>query len=204
VKHRAAPDELRDQAAALGVDLSPAQADALIRFEAMLLERAVPAGMVAAADGPRLRERHLLDCLRAAAVVSARDRTAIDLGTGAGLPGIVVAIAAPGLLVTLTELRRRRVAFLELAVEQLALPNATVAPGRVEDLAAQADLCFARAFAPLSKAWLAAERLLVPGGRLVYFAGAGADPAFQVSHGVLEVRATPLLESSGSLVIMTR
>lgn len=196
---------LRDQATALGVDLSPAQADTLVRFEALLLDRAVPTGMVAEADAPRLRERHLLDCLRAAAVVRARDRTAIDLGSGAGLPGVVVAIAVPGLSVTLTEVRRRRAAFLELAVEQLALSNATVAPGPLHDLAGQVDLCFARAFAPLPKSWTTAERLLGPGGRLVYFAGAGVDPTLQAPGArLLEVHETPLLESAGSLVIMGR
>jgi 16S rRNA (guanine527-N7)-methyltransferase len=206
VKHRPSPDVLRDQAAALGVDLSPAAAGSLLRFETLLLERAVPAGMIAGSDAPRLRRRHVLDCLRAVRAVRAGDRTAVDLGSGAGLPGMVVAIAVPDLSVTLVEVRRRRAAFLELAAEQLELANVMVAAKRLEDLTGEADLCFARAFAPLPEAWAAAERLLGAEGRLVYFAGSGSHPPFGAPGArVLEVReAQPLLESAGSLVIMAR
>jgi 16S rRNA (guanine527-N7)-methyltransferase len=205
VKHRPDPDVLRDQAAALGVDLSPAAAGTLLRFETLLLERAVPAGMIAESDAPRLRKRHVLDCLRAAGVVRLEDRTAMDLGSGAGLPGMVVAIAAPSLSVTLVEVRRSRAAFLELAAEQLGVANVTVAVRRLEGLTGEADLCFARAFASQSETWTVAERLLGPGGRLVYFAGAGSDAAFGAEGArVLEVREAPLLESSGPLVIMAR
>lgn len=111
-------DELRrlqEQASALGVTLSEDAAGRLVRFEALLAERAIPAGMIAASEAGRLRERHVLDCLRAATVVEPADRTALDLGSGAGLPGLVVAIALPDLAVTLVEGRRRRAAFCELA-----------------------------------------------------------------------------------------
>jgi 16S rRNA (guanine527-N7)-methyltransferase len=130
---------------------------------------------------------------------------AVDLGSGAGLPGLVVAIAVPSLSVTLAEVRQRRAAFLEFAVEQLGVANVTVAARRLEDLTGEVDLCFARAFAPLPQAWTVAERLLGPGGRLVYFAGSGSDaPPGALGATVLEVREAPLLESAGPLVIMAR
>ena len=196
---------LETSAAKLDVRLSPAQAASLMTLEALLLERAVPAGMVARADAARLRERHVLDCLRAAAVVRPEDRDAYDLGSGAGLPGLVLAIALPSLRMTLVETRRYRAAFLELAVERLGLPNASVAVCRIEALSEPVDLCFARALASPSVAWGLAEPLLRAEGRLVHFAGAGAPEPFRVPGArVIETRSTPVLERAGPLVIMAR
>ena len=195
-----------DQAATLGVSLTLDQAERLIRFEGLLRDRAVPLGLVAKGDLPRLRPRHILDCLRAAAVVEPSDRDAYDLGSGAGLPGIVVAIARPGLRVLLVEAQRRRGAFLEFVVAGLALANVVVWIGRAEELIDRVDICFARALSPLPAAWDLARNLLRPTGKLVYFAGRGATrsaisvPADAVSRLV----GTPVLESAGPLVIMTR
>jgi 16S rRNA (guanine527-N7)-methyltransferase len=177
-------------------------------FERLLADRAVPLGMVASSDVGRIRERHVLDCLRAAALVEEADRLAYDLGSGGGLPGIPVAVARPRLSIELVEPRRARVAFLELVVERLALTNVAIVGRRAEDVTAVADLCFARAFAPAHDAWDAAFPRLRPGGRLVYFAGAGTasvDPP----PGCRFVRLMPApggsaIESAGPLVIMTR
>ncbi|MFM7717878.1 MAG: 16S rRNA (guanine(527)-N(7))-methyltransferase RsmG [Actinomycetota bacterium] len=157
------------------MDLTPEAAGTLLDFEDLLRDRAVPLGLVAEGDAGRIRERHVLDCLRAAGAVGPEDRSGYDLGSGAGLPGLVVAIARPMFHVKLVEVRPKRAAFLELAVERLGLPNASVVVGRVEDLAGPVDLCFARAYAPAEVSWRQAEPLLGPGGRLVYFAGEGAE-----------------------------
>ena len=189
----------------LGIEISEKASAALERFEGLLRERALPKGLVAAADAGRLRERHILDSIRAVSPLRPGDSRAIDLGSGAGLPGIVVAIARPSLHVVLVEPRRARVAFLELVVEDLRLPNASVLAARIEDVDEQVDLCFARAFAPAPDAWRAAVPRLREGGRLVYFAGAGAVPPETPSGAsAVEVLESPLLESSGPLFIMTR
>ena len=96
----------------------------------------------------------------------------VDLGSGAGLPGIPLAIALPSVRLVLVEARTRRGAFLEMAVDELGLANVTVHVGRIQDLDEQADVCLARAFGPPLTSWRAAERVLRPGGHLVYFAGA--------------------------------
>lgn len=201
-------DELRrlqEQASALGVTLSEDAAGRLVRFEALLAERAVPAGMIAASDAGRLRERHVLDCLRAATVVEPADRTALDLGSGAGLPGLVVAIALPDLAVTLVESRRRRAAFCELVAERLGLPNVAVLLARIEEVHEQADVCFARALARLPVVWRLAEPLLRAGGRLVYFAGRGANGPFLAAGARCLSRVdAPVLAGSGPLIIMGR
>lgn len=199
--------ELILQAASLGVDLDEAQATRLIRFEDLLKNKAVPIHAVAASDVERIRQRHVLDSLRAAPLVRSASLV-YDLGSGAGLPGVVVACAMPDVRVVLVERRSHRVAFLELAVDGLPLSNAEVFAGSVEDLSDAADACLARAFAPLDRSWQAARRVLRRGGRLVYFAGRdleAAGPILAPDGAVVEeVVRTPVLESAGPLVIMTR
>ena len=197
-------DALRAQAGNLGVLLDPQQISQLRRFEELLVDRAVPLGAISRSDSARIRERHTLDSLRAVPLVEAAEEAA-DLGSGAGLPGVVVAIALPLVRMLLIDRRPQRAAFLELAVEDLDLLNAAVVAGRVEDVAGDVDVALARAFAPIDEAWARAFGILRPGGRLVYFAGAGSPtpepPAGSVIQSVLR---TPVLESSGALVIMTR
>lgn len=188
---------------ALEVPLSASQADLLLRLERLLEDRAIPLGIVASSDTTRLRERHILDCLRASAEVR-EAASAYDLGSGAGLPGLVIAIAAPDLRMVLVDSRRRRASFLELAAEDLELTNVEVRGCRAEDLSERVDLCFARAFAPLAAAWSVAERVLSVRGRLVYFAGSQTPVEPPTGARVLSVRTSPVLESAGPLVIMGR
>jgi 16S rRNA (guanine527-N7)-methyltransferase len=198
------PEALRAQAGNLGIALDPSQASRLLRFEELLADRAIPLGVVSRSDATRIRERHILDSLRAAPVVEDADLAA-DLGSGAGLPGVVVAIALPRLRMLLVEHRPRRAALLELAVEELGVSNATVFAGRLAEMPGRVDVALARAFAPLDDAWAQAREILRTGGRLVYFAGAEtATPAAPEGSVILDVLHTPVLESSGALVIMTR
>ena len=95
----------------------------------------------------RLWERHILDSLRCAAVV-AEAGSALDLGSGGGLPGVPLAVACPDLEVVLVERRRGRAAFLELVVSEVGLPwrGPTALAGTEGRLTGPADLCTARAF----------------------------------------------------------
>jgi 16S rRNA (guanine527-N7)-methyltransferase len=188
----------------MGLELTSEQLDSLERFEALIRERAIPLGMVAKADEPRLRDRHILDSLRAAAVVGDSDRTAYDFGSGAGLPGVAVAIARPHLRMTLVESRLPRAAFLQLVVDRLGLNNVSVSRKRVEALSELVDLCFSRAFARVGVAWDAADRLMTPPGRLVYFAGERFDRSQLPAGAVSNVVTTSALARSGPLAIMSR
>jgi len=189
---------------ALPIELDDRQLGVLEAYEGLLRDRAMPLGIVAPADAPRLRERHLLDCLRAAQTVGPDDVTAYDLGSGAGLPGVVVGIACPGLHVTLVERRRSRAAFLELVVERLKLGNVSVFPGRAQDLMESVDLCFARAFADPVMSWSVAEPRLLPRGRLAYFAGEGFEPSAMPDGVVATIVPASSLARSGLVVIMSR
>ncbi|MGH2529184.1 MAG: 16S rRNA (guanine(527)-N(7))-methyltransferase RsmG [Actinomycetota bacterium] len=197
---------LVEYATELGIDLDGDQVEALLSFEILLIDRAIPLGLVARGDRPTVRERHILDSLRGVLALEPADTDALDLGSGAGLPGIVVAIARPSLRVGLVEVRRRRAAFLELAVERLGLPNVAVLARPAGQLDRVVDVCFARALAGLSKTWEIARRLLRPDGRLVYFGGEGFREADQMPPDASSLRLlrTPALASSGPVVIMTR
>lgn len=197
--------QVEDRAASLGIALPRGGGRLLLVLAQLLQERGVRVGVISPADAERILERHVLDCLRAVVALEPSDETAYDLGSGGGLPGLVVAIARPSLQVGLVEASRRRVAFLELAVEELELKNATIVPGRIERLSQSVDACFARALAPLSRSWQLAMPLLRPGGRLVYFAGERfRGPVAQPGAHNVRVLEAPLLERAGPLVIMTR
>jgi 16S rRNA (guanine527-N7)-methyltransferase len=179
VPEREGPVSRETSLAALREVLSPLPAATVSRlevFEKLLRDVAVPRGFVAAGDADRLFDRHVADSARAAAAVETTDRRALDAGSGAGLPGIPVAIVRPELEFVLAEPRTGRVAFLELAIERLELPNVHIHPGRIEDLAPGGfDLVLARAFAPAAAAWRRLAPLLAQTGRVVYFAGDTAD-----------------------------
>ncbi len=192
-------------ARALGITLAPLQRTRLDTYGDLLRQRAVPYGFVSAKDADRLEARHIADSLRAAPLVRATDGSAYDLGSGAGLPGIPVSIACPWLSMGLVESRRARAAFLELTAQELGLENVRVLHRRVEQLTEPVSVCFARAFVSATRSWAAAEGLLIPGGRLIYFAGEAFDVGELPSGLFTEVVPAPsALARSGPLVIMTR
>jgi 16S rRNA (guanine527-N7)-methyltransferase len=199
---------LERDAATLGLSLDEDARSRLRELEGLLAGRAVEIGLVAASDADRVYERHVLDCLRAVALLVETDRALIDLGSGAGLPGLVVACARPDLGVTLVDSRRRAGAFLELAVDRLDLPRVDVRVQRVEEMVARADVTTARAFAPLERSWEAAYPLLRPGGRLIYFAGQGLVDPDRATTGAnpspARVEARSVIAKSSPLVIMSR
>jgi 16S rRNA (guanine(527)-N(7))-methyltransferase RsmG len=177
----------------------------LDRYEALLREKALPLGMVSHGDLPRLRERHVLDSLRGGPLLPGGTQSVCDLGSGAGLPGIPMAIAWPEVRFTLAEARRTRAAFLELAVQELGLVNVAVYAGRIEELAGPFDVCLARAFAAPAEAWSTASSLLSPHGILLYWAGEAFDaPSFERATHVRARPATSTLAGYGPVVIMSR
>jgi 16S rRNA (guanine527-N7)-methyltransferase len=186
-------------------ELSPAQLRSLDAFEGLLATHAVPRGMVAASDLDHLRERHIMDSLRAVPYLPPGALGVVDLGSGAGLPGIPVAIARQDLTVMLSEPRQARAAFLELVVERLELTNARVFPKKAEELASgKTSVCLARGFRDPSGTWGIARELLAPGGELIYWGGT----TFRTDQAPVDVRVVavgePALESGGPIVIMTR
>ncbi|WP_307798378.1 16S rRNA (guanine(527)-N(7))-methyltransferase RsmG [Actinoplanes flavus] len=168
-----APD-LRPPAAAaevFGERLTPAT-----RYTELLATEGVVRGLIGPREAPRLWERHLLNCGVMAQLI-APGATVVDVGSGAGLPGLVLAIARPDLRVTLVEPLARRTAFLTEAVEDLDLDNVTVLRGRAEevvDALPGADVVTARAVAALDKLAGWCLPLAAVGGRLLAMKGSSA------------------------------
>jgi 16S rRNA (guanine527-N7)-methyltransferase len=186
-------------------ELTAAQADSLEIYEALLAEHAVPRGMVASSDLGHLRERHIVDSLRAVPHIDVGPLTAIDLGSGAGLPGIPVAVARPDLAIILVEPRQARAAFLELAVERLGLSNGRVFPKPAEELSvAGVAVCLARGFRDPSGTWAVARDLLLPEGELIYWGGTTFREEHVPEGARIKAIGRPALESGGPIVIMTR
>ena len=177
-------------------------------YEGLLHDRAPTLGLISPADLPRVRGRHILDSLRARAAFRGEDRDAADIGSGAGLPGLALAIALPAVRFVLVEPRRARAGFLELAVERLHLSNVEVFVGRAQELQMDFDVATARAFAPIDEAWRAAAPILRPGGRLIYFAGSAEAAA--LARSLVAPQAPSAVEIQGGianrlpLVIMAR
>lgn len=148
---------------------------AVQRFHQLLVDEGPVRGLIGPRETARLWERHLLN---SGAVVPQLDRatTLIDLGSGAGLPGVVVAAMAPSVRVTLLEPMARRVAWLEHVVAALGLTNVHIVRGRAEEVAGRlrADALTARAVAPLEKLYGWAAPLVVPGGLLLALKGTRA------------------------------
>lgn len=145
--------------------------DALAAYTALVLEWAPRLDLVAPGDLSRLRRRHIDDSLRAASIVAAAPPgPAIDVGSGAGFPGIPLAIAGPRRRWRLLEPRRRRAAFLEEVVRALEL-DCEVVNRTAEQIAEDAAfvrahvVATARALAPPLEAKKKLVPLLAAGGR---------------------------------------
>jgi 16S rRNA (guanine527-N7)-methyltransferase len=147
-----------------------------VRYAELLAGPGVERGLLGPAEAGRIWDRHLLNCAAIAGLVPAGGWV-IDVGSGAGLPGIVLALLRPDTRFTLVESLGRRVAFLSECVAELGLANVAVRRARAEELAGElaADMVTARAVAPLEKLAGLCAALARPGGTVVAVKGSGAE-----------------------------
>ena len=149
-------------------------------------------GLIGPREAERIWERHILNCIPVSTLMK-EGASVIDIGSGAGLPGVVIALARPDLKVTLLEPLQRRVTFLEEAVEGLGI---TVKRGKAELEKGQYDYVTARAVAPLSKLWALSKHLIRPGGSLLAMKGeAAAAEAAEIPGAIvheIELEGIPL------------
>jgi 16S rRNA (guanine527-N7)-methyltransferase len=153
--------------------------DRVVAYAQMLAVDGTARGLLGPHEVPRLWDRHVLNCAVVAELVPDGSRL-IDVGSGAGLPGVVLALARPDLSVVLLESLARRVAFLEECRDRLTMRNVSVHRGRAEDpemvrLVGGADVVTARAVAPLDRLAAWCLPLLRPGGRLLAIKGDSAN-----------------------------
>jgi 16S rRNA (guanine527-N7)-methyltransferase len=144
------------------------------RYAELLADIGVDWGILGPHEIDRLWERHLLNCGVVAELLEPGEQVA-DIGSGAGLPGLPLAIAKPGLRIVLIESLLRRTEFLRTAVTELGL-DVEVVRGRAEDPAVRRsvggrDAVVSRAVAPLDKVTRWSLGLLRPGGRMLAIKG---------------------------------
>jgi 16S rRNA (guanine527-N7)-methyltransferase len=150
------------------------------RYAALLAGDGTLRGLIGPREVPRVWERHLINCAVVAELIP-ENATVCDLGSGAGLPGIVLAIARPDLRMTLVEPLQHRTSFLEEVVADLQLDHCEVRRARAEALhgAERYDVVTSRAVAPLSRLLAWSMPLVARRGALVAMKGsrAGAEVA---------------------------
>lgn len=152
--------------------------DVATRYAALLAGAGVERGLIGPREVDRLWDRHILNSAVVAELIEPNARV-VDVGSGAGLPGIPLAIARPDLALTLLEPMLRRTEFLTEAVDQLGL-SATVLRGRAEEPMVRsgiggADVVVSRAVADLEKLTRWCLPLLRPGGRMLALKGDRAE-----------------------------
>ena len=151
-----------------------------VRYAELLCSDAVDRGLVGPREPARVWTRHVLNSAALAPLVP-RGAAVVDLGSGAGLPGIPLLLARPDLGMTLLEPLLRRVVFLEATRDALGL-DVVVARGRAQDAPrGQADVVVARAVAPLDKLLGLGLPLLRPGGLFLAQKGAGVEAEVAVA-----------------------
>ncbi len=164
-------EALAEGCTALGLDLSAAQQARLLQYVALLQKWNRVYNLTAIREESRLVSHHLLDSL--AVVPHLRGHRILDVGTGAGLPGIAIAVARPDLEVVMLDSNHKKLAFVTQAIGELGLANASVERTRVEQWhpVAGFDVVISRAFAELPDFARLAGHLLAPGGRLLAMKG---------------------------------
>jgi len=145
------------------------------RYVALLATAGVERGLIGPREAPRLWERHILNSLAVSSLVPP-EATLADLGSGAGLPGIVLAIGRPDLRITLVEPLQRRVTFLDEVIDDLSLEHVSVVRGRAEELHGRERYAVvtARALAPLSRLLTWSMPLVASDGVLLAMKGSSA------------------------------
>lgn len=146
------------------------------RYVALLADTGITHGLIGPREVPRLWQRHVLNCAVLGDVIPA-DVRVVDVGSGAGLPGLVLAVARPDLDVHLVDPLLRRTAWLAEAVRELDLENVTIHRARAEELTGSLDapVVTARAVAPLGKLARWCLPLVQPQGRLLALKGRSAE-----------------------------
>ena len=158
----------------------------LEKYAQMLATDAVVRGLIGPREVPRIWDRHVANSAILAAVVP--DGVSVcDIGSGAGLPGLVVAIVRPDLRVTLVEPLLRRTTFLDEVVQKLFLGNVEVVRGRADALHGQRtfDLVTSRAVAPLDRLLEWSMPLVAPHGELLALKGSSVLEEIEAANSVL-------------------
>lgn len=174
--------QLESEPAAAG-EIFGDRIDVARRFTASLAAEGELRGLIGPLELPRLWTRHVLNSAIAAPLFHG---SVADVGSGAGLPGLVLAIARPDVEWTLIEPMERRVAWLNEQVDSLELPNVRVMRARAEDVGLEFDVVTARAVSALRTLVPITAPLAMDGGELIFLKGHNVDAEITAAQKVLK------------------
>ncbi|SDV48517.1 16S rRNA (guanine(527)-N(7))-methyltransferase RsmG [Chitinasiproducens palmae] len=205
-------DDLRGRIAPLGLDLSIDVLSKLLDYLSLLAKWNAVFNLTAIRDVQQMLVQHLFDCL---SILPTLDRLeparVLDVGSGGGLPGLVIAIARPYWAVTLNDIVSKKTAFLLQVKAALSLDNVEVVNARVETIDATApfDVITCRAFADLSDFYRLSQHLLAQKGHFVAMKGvARADELARLTEQGLAIEVIPLrvpeLDAQRHLIVAHR
>lgn len=150
-------NDLAARLKACGIPFDPELPEKLLRYHALLMDWNTRMDLTAVTDEAEMMDRHYVDSLMALRFgLIPRKGRIIDVGTGAGFPGMPLALACPEMQVTLMDAQQKRLTFLQAVIDELQVRNVTLVHSRAEDGARlplhreQYDLAVARAVAPLA------------------------------------------------------
>lgn len=198
---------LQDGLRALGLALAPAAQEKLIAYVELLAKWNQAYNLTAVRDPGQMIARHLLDSLAILPVV--RGPRVLDIGSGAGLPGIPLGLVRPDLKFVLLDSNAKKTRFIIQAVAELGLKNVEVVQARVEKYqpAAKFDTLIARAFAGIADMLSVSAPLCAPGGRWLAMKGvypqeelSAIPPGYTIETQQLQV---PGLDAARHVVIIT-
>ena len=147
--------------------------DQIQAFAQILVTKGIERGLIGPKEGDRIWDRHIANCLPVTTLIPQGVRV-VDIGSGAGLPGIVIALARPDLKMTLVEPLQRRVDFLNEVVAELELPIEVIR-GRAQIVKKQFEVVTARAVAPLEELIKISWHMIPKGGVLLAIKGETAE-----------------------------
>jgi 16S rRNA (guanine527-N7)-methyltransferase len=166
--------------------LYPDAVDRLASYAEILATDATERGLIGPREVPRLWDRHLLNCAVIESLVPEK-ATVADVGSGAGLPGLVLALVRPDLEVSLIEPLLRRATFLTEVVERLGVENASVVRARAEEIRdSEFDVVTSRAVAPLDRLARWCLPLCRSGGVMLAMKGASAEAELAAAKADLD------------------
>jgi 16S rRNA (guanine527-N7)-methyltransferase len=200
-------EELAQGVAQSGLTLPSATRARLLDYLALLQKWNKVYNLTGVRDAPRMVTHHLLDALALAPHVSAA--TILDVGSGAGLPGIPLALALPGAQVTLLDSSEKKAAFLRQATIELGIANAEVVCERAERWrpARRFELVISRAFSEIPQYVASAGHLVAAGGELAAMKGRFPEAELNQIPRTFRVRrvvalAVPRLRAERHLVVL--